>query len=96
MPFKREYYQSTIPEVLTIKDRTYVTLELINQARKRYKESREIINLYNKRSLKTAYHRSIPGQPRYTREDAEFCATDRKSTRLNSSHIPLSRMPSSA
>ena len=25
-----------------------------------------------------------------------FIATDRKSTRLNSSHIPLSRMPSSA
>ena len=29
--------------------------------------------------------------------DVHFCATeDRKSTRLNSSHIPLSRMPSSA
>ena len=26
----------------------------------------------------------------------ECCNTDRKSTRLNSSHIPLSRMPSSA
>ena len=26
----------------------------------------------------------------------EFSAKDRKSTRLNSSHIPLSRMPSSA
>ena len=28
--------------------------------------------------------------------DAELAAGDRKSTRLNSSHIPLSRMPSSA
>ena len=27
---------------------------------------------------------------------ATKCPTDRKSTRLNSSHIPLSRMPSSA
>ena len=26
----------------------------------------------------------------------EYAALDRKSTRLNSSHIPLSRMPSSA
>ena len=26
----------------------------------------------------------------------QYIATDRKSTRLNSSHIPLSRMPSSA
>ena len=32
-------------------------------------------------------------QPAYT---ALFCDLDRKSTRLNSSHIPLSRMPSSA
>ena len=75
MPFKREYYQSTIPEVLTIKDRTYITLELINQARKKYKESRVIINLYNKRSLKTAYHRHQPGQSRYSVDDAIFCAT---------------------
>ena len=29
-------------------------------------------------------------------EHAEMAALDRKSTRLNSSHIPLSRMPSSA
>ena len=29
-------------------------------------------------------------------ENIRFAATDRKSTRLNSSHIPLSRMPSSA
>ena len=29
-------------------------------------------------------------------EAALRCALDRKSTRLNSSHIPLSRMPSSA
>ena len=28
--------------------------------------------------------------------DHRFLGTDRKSTRLNSSHIPLSRMPSSA
>ena len=28
--------------------------------------------------------------------DDDFQYTDRKSTRLNSSHIPLSRMPSSA
>ena len=28
--------------------------------------------------------------------DARLIAADRKSTRLNSSHIPLSRMPSSA
>ena len=28
--------------------------------------------------------------------DAAMAALDRKSTRLNSSHIPLSRMPSSA
>src|ERR1051326_3148176 len=31
-----------------------------------------------------------------TRQTAKFCMPDRKSTRLNSSHIPLSRMPSSA
>ena len=29
-------------------------------------------------------------------EDKKACNQDRKSTRLNSSHIPLSRMPSSA
>ena len=74
MPFKREYYQETIPETITVKDRTYITLELINQARREYKESRKIINLYNNRSLKTAYHRRVAGQSRYTREDAEFCA----------------------
>ena len=28
--------------------------------------------------------------------DVEITSVDRKSTRLNSSHIPLSRMPSSA
>ena len=35
---------------------------------------------------------------RYSREDfaASYAIGDRKSTRLNSSHIPLSRMPSSA
>ena len=30
------------------------------------------------------------------KENGYLCTTDRKSTRLNSSHIPLSRMPSSA
>ena len=29
-------------------------------------------------------------------DEASFLEIDRKSTRLNSSHIPLSRMPSSA
>ena len=32
----------------------------------------------------------------YVIESAKRMAADRKSTRLNSSHIPLSRMPSSA
>src|ERR1051326_1900425 len=38
---------------------------------------------------------SIPG-PIYYRLSSSLCPLDRKSTRLNSSHIPLSRMPSSA
>ena len=32
----------------------------------------------------------------YLLEESHFTIQDRKSTRLNSSHIPLSRMPSSA
>ena len=43
---------------------------------------------------KLTYHTSIGGVlSKYCGEDK---AIDRKSTRLNSSHIPLSRMPSSA
>ena len=32
----------------------------------------------------------------FTKQKVRIRLTDRKSTRLNSSHIPLSRMPSSA
>ena len=35
-------------------------------------------------------------QPKHEPRDYQYDALDRKSTRLNSSHIPLSRMPSSA
>mgnify|MGYP003348614230 CR=1 FL=1 len=41
---------------------------------------------------------STPGHPFAPSrdEDIDYQSKDRKSTRLNSSHIPLSRMPSSA
>ena len=46
------------------------------------------------------YTRYIPAKYRYLRPWSKLfldrLARDRKSTRLNSSHIPLSRMPSSA
>ena len=45
-------------------------------------------------SVEQTYDTNISLEPS-GREDEDFI-TDRKSTRLNSSHIPLSRMPSSA
>ena len=56
------------------------------------------------RANSTAYvigdiRRQGPGTPTVGQERVFRCTTagtDRKSTRLNSSHIPLSRMPSSA
>src|ERR1051326_6531211 len=45
-------------------------------------------------SVSTAY--IIKGDIAYRYQVPETASRDRKSTRLNSSHIPLSRMPSSA
>ena len=47
---------------------------------------------YKEPVKKIAGHRVLA----LNRGEAEKVLTDRKSTRLNSSHIPLSRMPSSA
>ena len=75
MPYSNDYYQSTIPETITVRDQTYVTQDLIDQAKKEYKESRQVVNLINKRCLKTAYARTQPVSQRYYRDDAIFCAT---------------------
>ena len=40
--------------------------------------------------------RGVVGRRRRRDEDEDVPAVDRKSTRLNSSHVALSRMPSSA
>ena len=42
------------------------------------------------------HHMALIPQDRLAEIQKEYFAEDRKSTRLNSSHIPLSRMPSSA
>lgn len=74
MPHKKDYYQSTIPESIQIEDRTYITLELLNQARRDYMASRELINLLNKTKRRTAYQRLAPTNSKYTFDDAVYCA----------------------
>ena len=48
---------------------------------------RKVPTTYFVNSMSDLFHDEVPD---------EFIEQDRKSTRLNSSHIPLSRMPSSA
>ena len=60
----------------------------INQLRKIIKEE---ISKINQKSLMSEAHSRITAE-----EISAWQKGDRKSTRLNSSHIPLSRMPSSA
>ena len=71
---QKDYYQSTIPETIQIGNRTYVTLDLINQARKSYSESRKLINRSTGKTRKQ-HNDNFNGAPRYTEEDAKFCAT---------------------
>ena len=46
--------------------------------------------------LPTANTINVQWANQINKENVVIAETDRKSTRLNSSHIPLSRMPSSA
>ena len=46
-------------------------------------------------SIKSSLKKSL-GKGKMNKIRIEYTPVDRKSTRLNSSHIPLSRMPSSA
>ena len=46
-------------------------------------------------AMRDKYNIAVVTNDIYTKEDADFL-TDRKSTRLNSSHVRTSRMPSSA
>ena len=59
----------------------------------RQSEIKEIIS-----EIKSGQHIVLMSPRRYGKTSLvnEAVKTDRKSTRLNSSHIPLSRMPSSA
>ena len=54
----------------------------------------EVFNQYTPKSVSDALSYFRPRQNAF-KQIVEECG-DRKSTRLNSSHIPLSRMPSSA
>ena len=58
-----------------------------------------IFDLANLKSNSTVYYRvrsKDSTEKTYQISEVNYFSTDRKSTRLNSSHIPLSRMPSSA
>ena len=55
-----------------------------------------ILDQNNERALQRAAHEIDLGQYYLHGLDQYAASKDRKSTRLNSSHIPLSRMPSSA
>ena len=47
--------------------------------------------------MSSKYYYLVAGLPELSLEDSKLSYTvDRKSTRLNSSHMPKSRMPSSA
>lgn len=73
MPHKKDYYQSTIPESIQIRDRTYVTLELLNQARRDYRDTRRVTNLLTRHTRKPSNDRLAAANARYSREDAEYC-----------------------
>ena len=63
-------------------------LKEINTLKERLKEKIDITKIF----IYGSYAKGIF----QTDSDIDICIIDRKSTRLNSSHIPLSRMPSSA
>ena len=78
----------------------------IGIAAKKLGVSPELLRLYEREGLVVA-HKTKSGHRLYSERDLEWIdcfreqitknkMKDRKSTRLNSSHIPLSRMPSSA
>lgn len=69
-----DYYQSTTPEHMKFGDRTYITLELLNQARRTYAETRELVNLSTKRTRKTPYQRLAATKSKYVYDDAVYCA----------------------
>ena len=75
MPYSKDYFQSTTPETISVGTRTYITLELINQARRSYAETRELINLNTARKRNHRYQRLAPTKSKYSLADAEYCAT---------------------
>ena len=75
---------------------SFITGDIFNSATgRRFSDNRIFIN--KKRPLYKSFKENYPSEwEKYIKPFFQSAGLDRKSTRLNSSHIPLSRMPSSA